>query len=241
MEIAVIIPCHSWPKYLTEAVWSVTQQTCPVDQILILDHPENKWDYTGRTYTYVQAERKGVSAARNLGFEIAKERGYKWVIPLDEDDFLWPRYVERMETSLKLCPDAGIHYSDWTIFTDDISFRDYHRTPEYYFDRLLQGPFIISAAMISIATWETVKAVNGTGYDEKLTDLGLKWEDYLFYLEAGALGIEMTRVGLGLVKVRRHPGSRNEDETATREQWYDYTEEKLERLYGTVGIRRLSV
>ena len=81
--------------------------------------------------------------------------------------------------------------------------------------------------------WEAVRKANGTGFDEELVKQGMRWEDYLFWLEAAALGFKFAPVGTGgLVRVRRHGGSGSEIANSTIPQWRAYVGEKMQRLYG---------
>ena len=116
---------------------------------------------------------------------------------LDEDDLLPPRFLEKMLLSAAVCPDRDIHYCDWVSFGKKFG---YTRTPEYTFDRLLAGPFIIAPSLIKMEAWEDVQGHNGSGFDPDLRG----WEDHQFFLECGALGHHGARVGLGLVRVRGH-------------------------------------
>lgn len=231
MNIAVVIPCHSYPEYLPDAVRSVYAQTVDVgDPVVLLDHPKEPAKYKDINPELVTSCHKcGVSAARNLGFVFAevKERG--WVIPLDEDDKLLPNAIEKFLLAAELCPDVGIWYSDWFEFGDLglIPTRPDHCPPEYSFENLLKGPYIPATAMIRVDVWEQVREKNGQGYDESLHGLGLRWEDYLFYLEAGLLGVKMARVGATLFAVRKHGVSGSTLANATIPQWREYASRKL--------------
>ena len=177
---------------------------------------------TGCWWDFNYLEEGNVSAARNLGFTV----GEKWkgsadfVVPLDEDDILHPEYLERMEKAASYMPDHGIFYPDWAKMEGG-----YVSTPEYSFEELKEHPFIVSCSFISVDVWKQVG-----GYDEELVKQGLRWEDYLFYLKAGAMGVRMARVAPGaLVKVRGGgEGSKIANSTLTA--WYDYANKALEPL-----------
>ena len=244
-SIGVVIPCHSHPHLLGNALGSLYYQTVlPTEIGCIIDWgPGEQYDQYREQFDGAPSDLwycgvggsapTGVSKARNVGFEEFRRRGYQWVIPLDEDDELRPRYIERMVEAATLCPHIDIWYTDWVEFG---VFQAHHRCPEYSYDELLKHPFMVCSAMIRISVWEAVKAQNEMGYDVELTDRGLRWEDYLFYLEAGALGFQMARVGLPLVRVRRHGTSGTTVANETIPQWREYVQEKLQRLYGvTLG------
>ena len=254
LKVGVILPCHSYKQWLPEALDSVATQTAmPYWVAMVQDGAEGIFEYDNIWLQYkgrnvfgefrhlftrdkqpadsVQADRLrglGVCTARNKGFEVSLERGLEWIIPLDEDDVLHPRFVEYTLRSAALLPEHHIHYTDWTIFGDSCG---YTKTPEYSRERLFAAPFIPATSLIHRSVWERVKEANGTGYDPELDRLGLKWEDYLFYMEAACLGIKMARVGIGLLRVRRHGESRTTDADKTIAGWREYAAAKLKRLY----------
>lgn len=243
--IGVIIPCHNYPWLVGGALASLYRQTVPPSGIgCIIDlEPDEQYAQYKKNFVSLPEHAwycgiggnapRGVSNARNVGFEEFRRLGYEWVVPLDEDDELRPRCLERMVQAAELCPHIDIWYTDWVEFGLK---QGHHRTPEYSYEQLLKHPFIVCSAMIRISAWEAVKARNGMGYDVELTDKGLRWEDYLFYLEAGALGFQMARIGLPLVRVRRHGESGTTVANDTIPQWLEYAQAKLDRLYGvTLG------
>lgn len=232
-EICVITPCHSYIDCLPEALQSVRDQTMqPGLHLCVLDHVE-EGGYAGLiagygAYTTVPDDWGfGVAAARNYGYFSVME-DYEWVINLDEDDRLRPDFIERMVKAQGLLPNVQVFYPDFVKFGGWIG---YFRTPEYSFENLRRQPFVCASAMTHVKVWQTVRAANGAGFDLELEKRGLRWEDYLFWLEAGALGAEMARVGLALLEVRG-PGQGSEIANRTQGQWRAYASEKLKRLYG---------
>jgi glycosyltransferase involved in cell wall biosynthesis len=179
-------------------------------------------------WAFRHVEEGNVSAARNKGFSYVPDElpfTPDFVVPLDEDDVLHPEYLERMKRAAEQMPGWGVFYPDWAKMGGG-----YVSTPEYSFGELKEHPFIVSCSFISIDVWRQVAKFNGTGYDETLVRQGLRWEDYLFYLTAGALGVRMARVAPGaLVKVR--PGGEGgEIANSTLTAWYDYANHALEPL-----------
>lgn len=238
MNVAVVIPCHSHPQFLPEALESVYQQRIRPGFIsLVLDGPpkeqhqiyEDLLPYFRVDEISLYTENHGVSFARNCGFQRAIAHDCEWVIPLDEDDILHPDYVKEMMRSVEVCPDRPVHYCDWNEFGTTL---DHHSVDDYSWERLVAAPYIISTSMIHVEAWKMVRERNGTGYDEELSRRGLRWEDYLLYLELGALGFKFARVGKGLVRVRRHGPSGTDIANATIPEWRAYAKDKLKRLYG---------
>ena len=164
-----------------------------------------------------------------MGFRRLSRLGCDWVIPLDEDDLLHPSYIERMQQAHRVLPDRGILYPDYTWFGSRVGYGT-HR--EYNLKSLVQGPYIISTSLISVEAWEEVRQYNGMGFDEALVRRGLRWEDYLFFLTAGGLGIKMSRVGQALVRVRAG-GEGSVIANGTIPEWTEYANQALDAL----GVR----
>ena len=233
---------HSYPQYRAEAVRSVFRQeelpsllvcvpnglSCEDKVSVLRSIAEGLPDRRKRRPSVVvhHLEDGNVAAARNAGFQIALQDGCDFVIPLDEDDILHREYISRMQRALTALPGYGILYPDWIKFD---GWTGYVRVPEYSLRLLEQRPYIISTSFISTSTWEAVRTHNGMGYDEELVRRGLRWEDYLFYLEAGSLGVDMARVSLGLVRVRGR-GEGSSVANATVQEWAQYANEKLRTL-----------
>jgi glycosyltransferase involved in cell wall biosynthesis len=233
-----VVTCHQWIELAPAALQSVADQTRAFDGVLmVVDPGEHDQEYANLLQThpvqfYKLPEHQGVAAARNAGFAWAVERGFEWVSFLDEDDLYWPTYLEEMHKAVSLCPRVKLFYPDWAEFADPGYLRRFHVTPEHNRDLLLKTPYIVSASTIHTDVWLKVKEINGTGYDPGLEAQGLRWEDYLFYIEAALCGFQFSRVGLGLLRVRTHPGQGGEIANRTIPQWTEYVQQKVKSLYG---------
>jgi glycosyltransferase involved in cell wall biosynthesis len=230
-NVAVVLPCFSWPQYLSEALSSVHAQTLtPGLVVAVLDGPPNSQEYReilarrpGIEPIWL-ASNQGPSTARNAGAWFAEQMGFKWLVFLDEDDLLHPRFLEKMLLSASLCPDRDIHYCDWVKFG---KWTGYTRTPEYTYDRLLAGPFMMSTSLIKMEAWRDVEHYNGHGFDPALRG----WEDWCFFCEAGALGHYGARVGLGLVRYRKHVRSISDQAHERLGGIVEYIRGKLHQFY----------
>jgi len=227
-SVGVFVCCHSWVQWIREAVQSVLDQTTEADFVTIVQdgYDSQDFDVANEVSGYARhigvghvsfGTNKGISKVRNHGYGWALERGVDWVTSLDDDDTLNPRYVERMLQAAASRPDVDIWYPNYTTFGDENEFGKAH---DFDFDLLRQGNFIISTSFVKPKVWEAVREANGTGFDNDLVERGMRWEDYLFWLEAAALGFKFAPVGTGgLVRVRRHGGSGSEIANSTIPQW----------------------
>lgn len=114
MKVSVIIPTYNRPGYLAQAVHSVLQQTHPVFEIIIVDDRssiihrskiEDLKQLDDRISVLHFPENKGVSVARNYGFE--KSEG-DFIIFLDDDDLLHPHMVESNLRVFAANREAGV-------------------------------------------------------------------------------------------------------------------------------------
>lgn len=99
--ISVIIPVYNIEQYLDRCLKSVTEQTYPSLQILLIDDGStdnslqhcNHWQKKDQRITVYHKENGGVSSARNLGIEKADG---EWVIFIDGDDWIEPDMLQKM-------------------------------------------------------------------------------------------------------------------------------------------------
>jgi glycosyltransferase involved in cell wall biosynthesis len=239
-SVGIFVCCHSYLEWVREAVQSILDQTYK-DLWVILVHdgytpptPNAEVammqlaDNMGIAYCCFP-DNRGISAVRNRGYEWAVKHELDWVTSLDDDDMLNPRYVERMLQAAESNPKVDIWYSNYTTFGDENQFS---KTLDWSFDNLKRGNFILSTAFVRPRVWQAIKEKNGTGWDEELVRQGLRWEDYLFWLEAAALGFKFAPVGTGgLVRVRKHAHSGSDIANQTISQWRKYVAEKFRRVY----------
>jgi len=76
--------------------------------------------------------------------------------------------------------------------------------------------------------WRDVRDKNNHGFDPDLAG----WQDWCFFCEAGALGHYGARVGMGLVRYRKHGRSISSVAHEKLPSIVQYIREKLKRLYG---------
>jgi len=244
VRIAIVIPVFYANGQHLQAIRSAVEQTVqpdkvicvvngrsPAEQDAIFDGIRDLWaslKHDPAQCKLLGSYKGNVSAARNIGFHVASET-CTHVVPLDEDDLLLPAYIERMQQAHVLLPDRGVLYPDWVWFDGKVGY-GHHR--EYNFETMTQEPYIICTSLISVEAWRKVRKYNGMGFDEKLVDRSMRWEDYLFFLTAAALGVKMSRVGQALVQVRAG-GEGTKIAHRTMRQWIAYANRVLSRL----GVR----
>ncbi len=95
--VSIIIPCYNAENFITETIMSVINQSHKNIEIFIIDdgskdNSKNKIEQlTESNLHYIYQPNQGVSSARNNGFNLSNG---KYIVFLDSDDFLAPRFIE---------------------------------------------------------------------------------------------------------------------------------------------------
>jgi hypothetical protein len=117
--IAVVIPCFDMGRYLEQTVRCVLSQTRRPDEIIVVDDgsrdPATKLmlDRLPADVRLVRQANRGPGEARNAGIRAATA---EMVLPLDADDLLAPRALERYERALLADPGASFAHSHVRFF-----------------------------------------------------------------------------------------------------------------------------
>ena len=133
--------------------------------------------------------------ARNTG--IAAARG-RYILPLDADDLIGPRYLEQAVAALDANAALGIVYCKAEYFGDKSGPWE---LPPYHFPDILIGNVIFNAGVFRRADWVTVG-----GYNPNMSE---GWEDFDFWLSLIALGREVLQLPDTMFYYRIRNNSRN--------------------------------
>lgn len=122
--VSVIIPAYNAQAFIAKTLESVTAQTYPNLEILVVDDGsqdltpqivQNYIEQDSRIHLFRQSNA-GVAAARNLA--IQKSQG-EFIAPLDSDDIWYPTNIEKqVHCILSSKQDVGVIYS-WSIDIDE--------------------------------------------------------------------------------------------------------------------------
>jgi glycosyltransferase involved in cell wall biosynthesis len=117
-SIAVILICHNYGRFLSEAIESVLAQTRAADEILIVDDsstddtPQVAATYSDSRVRYLRVSVQNVHQARHAGFESTTS---EIVCFLDADDRLGPEYLACGLAQFS-DPRIAVVYSDIEVF-----------------------------------------------------------------------------------------------------------------------------
>lgn len=173
--VSVIIPCYNHGKYLDEAVTSVLAQTFDDVEIIVVDDGSSEAatiellrGYHRPKTRVLHTVNMGLAAARNNGINVASGR---YILPLDADDRIEPKYLEQAVAVLEQQPGVGIVYCRARLFG---AVESEWLLPEYSLERMLLDNVIFCSALFRRSDWEAVG-----GYDPGMIH---GWEDYDFWL-----------------------------------------------------------
>lgn len=185
VEVAVIIPCHNYGQYLSQAIESVLAQTVIPQEILVVDDAsdDNTRDialqYAKKGVSYLRVANRNLSLTRNSGAAATHSR---FLMYLDADDRIPPEYIERC---MEKTDDhrVGIVYTDAQEYNERWIYRTVGRFDK---DRLTRHNFITSHALIrrqcfdivggyraiphSMEDWDFNRRVVAAGYRAEKAD-----------------------------------------------------------------------
>lgn len=179
-RVSIVIPCFNDGAFVGEAVDSALAQTQPALDIIVVDDGSTDRG-TRETLESLHSDRvvvhrqrnKGLAAARNAGIELA--RG-EYILPLDSDDRISPRYAQLAAGVLDEDPAVGIVGGTIAYF----GLRSGLDRPPYDgIEGMLFDNRLYTCSVFRRADWETVG-----GYPEHVPFA----EDWIYWLRILAMG-----------------------------------------------------
>lgn len=181
--VSVVIPCYNAGATLLETIESVERQTWPKVEVLVVDDgsdDEVTIQILERVISHkvIRQSNRGLSNARNIGFENAK---YSLVIPLDADDCLDPTALEVLALAIGGSKSTFV-FSDIMMFGERNGL---YRTNHNLFEQLFVNrlPYCM---LLPKKIWQQVGR-----YDENMRE---GYEDWDFNIRLGLAGFHGLRV-----------------------------------------------
>jgi glycosyltransferase involved in cell wall biosynthesis len=119
--VSVVIPTYNRAADLKRALDSVSLQTVPIAEIIVVDDgsTDNTRDVVsqfGRGIVYLHQDNAGVAAARNRGIGAATG---EWIAFLDSDDWWMPEKIQLQIEALQRKKGAALAYTSAWIISND--------------------------------------------------------------------------------------------------------------------------
>jgi len=93
-SVDIVIPVHGKPKYLTETIQSVINQSFVGNIILVLDRVDKSYfsslNFNKKRCLIIDSENPGIVAALNLGLQRSKA---EFIARIDSDDIMFPNRI----------------------------------------------------------------------------------------------------------------------------------------------------
>ncbi len=227
-KVSVVIPCYNDKDYINETVKAVLDQTFQDFDIVIVDDGSNQETKNvlatikNEKVTIINQENKGLSAARNTGFKVAKG---VYVLAIDSDDTLDVSFLEKAVVILDKNEKIGAVSSHCTIFVGNHKIIDYHKPKGGSVSSFLFDNNSVSFALIRKSSWEIVG-----GYDEKMIN---GFEDWEFWIAMTKTGLEVYTIPEFLFHYRQKEISMSKESKMNfRESNLNYIYKKHSDLYG---------
>ena len=180
-RVSVIIPCFNQGEYVRDAVESVAAQSYTSFEIVIVNDgstdPETIAVLDALSYPsmrLVHTANEGLASARNTGI---REAIGEYILPLDADDRIGYRYLEKGVAVLDSHSDVGFVYCLGELFG---SARGKFYLNNATLREMLLDSRIFCSALFRKSDW----AATG-GYNPNMT---YGWEDWDFWLSLLELG-----------------------------------------------------
>lgn len=187
--ISIVIPVYNQPQAFSRAIDSITKQTYPDIEIIVVDdgsepsltHPASL------RYQIIRQKNQGAPAARNKGY---KETRGATVIFWDADVVAEPEMLEKLQHALQLHPEASYAYCSYYFGAK--------KMPARVFDAnaLRQTNYIHTTALIRRADFPV------QGWDESLKRFQ-DWDLWLTMLNNKKVGQFVPEY---LFRALPHPG-----------------------------------
>lgn len=187
--VSVIMPCYNMEKFISEAIMSVSQQTYPYWELLIVDDASTDGtvatvkklaDQDERIHFTVKTEHSGIADTRNLCIRLANG---PFLAFLDADDVWHPEKLEK-QVMFMTEKNVGFTYSayDW-IDEDGVSLNKcIHTIGNLDYEAYLRNTIIgCSTVMVNKTITGDVAVPNFRTSEDSATWLDILKKGHLAY------------------------------------------------------------
>ena len=206
LDVAAVIPCYNYGRYVGGAIQSALDQNEPVKEIIVVDDgsTDNSVEIIqsfGDKVKLIQQKNQGVGNARNNGIAATD---CDLIVCLDADDMIAPDFIRATKQAMAADRSLGVAYTALTMLFDNGDLGKTGFPPEFDWRAQTAGGVppsncIPSACMFRRSMWE-----RAGGFKQQYHPA----EDAEFWTRGLALGFTARRVSVaGLFIYRVHEGS----------------------------------
>ncbi len=200
-KVSIVIPCYNGGAMVQGAVATALAQTHADLEVIVVDDGSTDQTTTAAIDEIALSGRVRVVRQSNAGLCMARNRGIEeasgdYILPLDNDDEIYPTYAAQAAAVLDARREVGIVYSRAERF--GTSTYEWHLL-EFSLGRMLTQNLIPHCAMYRRDDWVTTG-----GYSPELRR---GYEDHDFWVKILALGREVVRLDEILYRYRDTEGS----------------------------------
>jgi glycosyltransferase involved in cell wall biosynthesis len=189
--VSVIVPCYNQGLFLRETLDSVAAQNYSAWECIIVDDGStdntktigSEYESKDKRFKYISQPNQGVSRARNNG--IANSRG-KYILPLDGDDKIGPRYIEEAVKRLEGDASVKLVYCLAETFGNKNEKFNIHT---YSYKGLLMANMIFCTALFRKDDFLKTK-----GYSEDMSEGYEDWEFWITFLNESDKVVQLPEV-----------------------------------------------
>jgi GT2 family glycosyltransferase len=182
-DIDVIVPCYNYGRYLDECLRSLSAQTTPPAQVLVVDDGSTDEDaplipLIVERHGFRLIRQQNVGLVQTLRRGIAETFGESFVV-VSADDRVAPSFLEKLALALRAAPAAGYAYARMEYFGD----RSGSSTVRSFDAKTLvcAGNIVGAGALVRRSAYEDTR---GFRQLKALED----WDLWLSFLEKGYVG-----------------------------------------------------
>lgn len=191
--VSIVIPCYNQEKYLRETVESALASTySPIEILLVNDGSTDQSlalaHELAQKHPLIQVldqPNSGVAKSRNMGIRQAKG---KYILPLDGDDLISPRYIEQAVEVLENNHEVKVVYCQAEKFNES-GAKPWKLKP-FSLKLLARDNMIFVAALFRKKDWEEVG-----GFSEDMIMGREDWEFWIKMLKKGGKVRQLAFVG----------------------------------------------
>ena len=180
--VSIIIPCFNQGQYIFEATDSILNQSYGDFEIIVVNDGSTD-SLTNSILATLERPNLKVIKTKNQGLAMARNTGIKnsqgeFFIPLDCDDKLTPKYIEKTMAEIEKDEAIGVVYSDIKVFGN---YEDEIKLKQTFIPEILIENKVSVTSLVKRTVFDKILKNNGIGYNPNM-EYG--YEDWDFWISA---------------------------------------------------------